>query len=534
MPRLRLGSTRPRCDPPPPVRAHRGQDRAPIDRATFRQSVGARSGLGRGPWATLRGAMREPCGSAPMTSPRSTQRPVCRQGEWAPPVACRRSARYGLCYGPRERRAPNMPERPTPAVPPTIQSAPSGSGITRCGASRSRPRSFGSEKLRPNGETVPRPRRSRCGPLLRRHPERVATCHVWRRGEGGSAPGNGLARGIQSPRARIDTIQVSVHSASSRVFARARRRGHGRACEFLRTTPTGRGPRQCPPDGATRSRRRISSRRFLMDGDGPASGSTQQAVTVVVASRDRPALLDDTLAAIRRTLRPIDRLIVVDSASHDAHSVAEVVGRSNGILMRCDRPGVSRARNAGWRSASTDLIAFTDDDCLPSEGWIETLVETFSGAPAPDFVTGRVVPDGGRGGRVRIDLSVTASEEPASFRNGADVTTIGHGANMAWRRSVLDEIGGFDENLGPGSQLGGGSEDADAFFRALLAGKSARFEPKAVVVHRQWRGRMEQLRSCFGYGVGFGALSVKQRKLRESVHRTVNRPPRSFIPALLR
>ncbi len=271
-----------------------------------------------------------------------------------------------------------------------------------------------------------------------------------------------------------------------------------------------------------------------MDDDGPIPGSAEQAFTVVVASRDRAALLGDTLAAVKRTLRPIDRVIVVDSASHDARAVAAIVEGSGGTLIRCDRPGVSRARNVGWRSASTELVAFTDDDCLPSDGWIETLVEVFSGSPAPDFVTGRVVPDGGRTGRVRIDLSVTVSEEPASFRDGVDVTTIGHGANMAWRRSVLDEIGGFDENLGPGSELGGGSEDADAFFRALLAGKAARFEPKAVVVHRQWRGRRDQLRSCFGYGVGFGALSVKQWKLRESVSRTPDRTPRSGIPLLMR
>jgi len=252
-----------------------------------------------------------------------------------------------------------------------------------------------------------------------------------------------------------------------------------------------------------------------MPNDSPIAPSADLPVTVVVASRDRPHLLRESLAAVERTLRPIDSMVVVDSASRDADAIARITAETSGSLIRCNRPGTSRARNAGWRAASTQLIAFTDDDCLPCEGWIEAIVKAFDQSPPPDIVTGRVLPDAGSNGRVQIALSVITTDEAATFIDGDDVTMMGHGANMAWRRSALENIGGFDEALGPGAMFGAGSEDADAFLRALHAGGLGRFDPRAVVVHRQWRGRLDQLRSCFGYGVGLGALSVKTRRLQD-------------------
>lgn len=242
--------------------------------------------------------------------------------------------------------------------------------------------------------------------------------------------------------------------------------------------------------------------------------SASPPITVVIATRDRIILLRDALEAIRASLRRHDRVIVVDSASQGmgAQDTARAAGAT---VVRCEEPGTCRARNAGWRAATTDVVAFTDDDCLPEPGWVEALSRSFASDSEPDFVTGRIVPDAPTTKRAQLSLSVHLAAEPATFDGDADVETLGHGANMAWRREALERIGGFDELLGPGAPLRA-AEDQDVFWRALRLGCVGRFEPDAVVVHRQWRGRARQLRAYYGYGVGSGAFALKRLELDDT------------------
>ncbi|MDP9181294.1 MAG: glycosyltransferase, partial [Actinomycetota bacterium] len=74
---------------------------------------------------------------------------------------------------------------------------------------------------------------------------------------------------------------------------------------------------------------------------------SRPAVSVVVPTRDRPGFLRSCLAAITPLLGPGDELVVVDSASADRAAVAAEV-TPPAVLVRVERPGASRARNAGW------------------------------------------------------------------------------------------------------------------------------------------------------------------------------------------
>jgi GT2 family glycosyltransferase len=232
------------------------------------------------------------------------------------------------------------------------------------------------------------------------------------------------------------------------------------------------------------------------------------AVTVVVATRDRPVLLAEALAAIGPSLRDEDRLVVVDSASRDPR-VRAVAEASGAKVLRCDQPGACRARNMGIGAASTPVVAFTDDDCLPAPDWVTALSAAFATHPDAAFVTGRITLDEPISGRMQLGLSIHDVTVPAAVDAGSDVSKIGHGANMAWRRADLEALGGFDEGLGPGTRLRA-AEDHDLFWRAVQAGMTGAYDPRAVVRHRQWRGRREQLDTAHGYGVGAGALAVKQ------------------------
>ena len=247
--------------------------------------------------------------------------------------------------------------------------------------------------------------------------------------------------------------------------------------------------------------------------DDPSTASTSIVpTTVVIATRDRPELLKDALEALNRVLRPGDGVIVVDSASKDAAAISQIAYEAGAAVIRCDVPGSSRARNAGWRAASTDVVVFTDDDCLPRAGWLEALETAFDGAPTASFVTGRILPEFTGSPRARLHLAVTSREASTVFNGDDDAADVGHGANMAWRKRALEDLGGFDEGMGPGTALRA-AEDVDAFWRALTRGGSGVFEPGAIVAHRQWRSRAHHLRVCVGYGVGSGALAVKRWRL---------------------
>jgi glycosyltransferase involved in cell wall biosynthesis len=222
---------------------------------------------------------------------------------------------------------------------------------------------------------------------------------------------------------------------------------------------------------------------------------------VVLCTRDRPEFLADALLALASAIAPGDEVVVVDSASTDPR-VAEVARAAGVRIVRCDRPGLSIARNAGIAATTAPIVAFTDDDCRPRSGWTAALRRPFAD-PIVGFVTGAVVADD-TGGAV-----VTVLEgERREFAAETDPIGVGHGANMAFRRTALEGISSFDELLGAGAQFRA-AEDHDAFWRLLAQGWTGAFEPDAVVEHRQWRSRRAALKLEYGYGLGAGAFVTK-------------------------
>src|SRR5919198_4461592 len=109
-------------------------------------------------------------------------------------------------------------------------------------------------------------------------------------------------------------------------------------------------------------------------------------VTVVIPTRDRATRLAAALDALRgQTLAP-ERFetVVVDDGSSDG--TAGVIERATdgGHAVRALRlagDGPAAARNAGWRAASSPLIAFTDDDCEPTATWLESIARAAAANP---------------------------------------------------------------------------------------------------------------------------------------------------------
>jgi len=228
-------------------------------------------------------------------------------------------------------------------------------------------------------------------------------------------------------------------------------------------------------------------------------------VSVIIATRDRSALLAQTLDALATQRWPRDRfeIVVADNGStDDTRSVVEAFAARTAapavLYLYVAEPGKSFAVNAAIGRSRGDLLAFTDDDVLPEPAWIAGLAAAADETGA-DFVAGRIlprwesappawmssamygvlaIPDNG-GARLKIDSG-----------GGAGVMPIG--ANMAVRRRVTDCIGGLRSDLGKLAGTLRTGEDHEFYLRMVHAGFQGVYEPSALVRHWVPRERLER------------------------------------------
>jgi glycosyltransferase involved in cell wall biosynthesis len=230
-----------------------------------------------------------------------------------------------------------------------------------------------------------------------------------------------------------------------------------------------------------------------------------QSFTVVIPTRDRPEQLRACLAALLPGLSAGDECIVVDSASTDP-MVREVASQGEVRYLRCDRPGVNVARNAGWRAAGADLIAFIDDDVRVADDWASSIRSVAASHPAVAFFPGRVaVPPE----HLFVERAVATKDDDRPAVLGPQSRgDLGHSANLVVRRSALERVGGFDDQMGVGSRFKSAPE-LDLFDRLFAEGLMGRFSPELRAWHEQWRGRDQLLRLDWRYGYGAGARLSK-------------------------
>jgi glycosyltransferase involved in cell wall biosynthesis len=230
---------------------------------------------------------------------------------------------------------------------------------------------------------------------------------------------------------------------------------------------------------------------------GPAP--RRQPLTIVIASRNRAKLLNRCLDHVLAGGLGGDEIIVVDSASTN-DDTARVASAHGARYVRLDQPGLSRARNVGWRSARHELVAFTDDDVRVHDGWRDAMSYAL-GAPHNAFVTGWIGLPPEQEGAVDPQPHIVFTEIHRFDCNS--LRFYGAGANVGVRRSALCDVGGFDERLGAGTWFAG-SEDSNLFGRLVAAGHFGEYRPEVRVDHDSWRSRRAWLLQQWGYGKGTG------------------------------
>jgi GT2 family glycosyltransferase len=207
-------------------------------------------------------------------------------------------------------------------------------------------------------------------------------------------------------------------------------------------------------------------------------------VSVVINTLNRCESLERTLVALRdQTYRPFE-VIVVNGPSSDGTEVMLEKFANSARLISCPEARIGLSRNIGAAAAAGKIVAYTDDDAIPRPDWLEALVAGFAD-DSVGAVGGTVfdVPLGRIEWKLctcnRLGAPNTDSPGPIDdyLGRGADPFAYLAGCNMAFRRSALVAVDGFN------SQFAWGYDDVDICCRIIDAGYRIAFVEDAFVSH---------------------------------------------------
>ncbi len=199
----------------------------------------------------------------------------------------------------------------------------------------------------------------------------------------------------------------------------------------------------------------------------------------------------------------------MDNGSSDetAAVVCEFIKTTNvrAIYLFEPTPGKTNGLNTALETATGQILAFTDDDCYPAPDFLSQVWSAFDD-PSVGYIGGRIMLHDPADPPITINESTSPVTFPArSFVCAGCI----QGANMAFRRRVLLDIGGFDPVFGPGA-LFPAAEEIDAVGRASATGWKGEYHPDEVVVrHHHGRKAADAAALWKWYAIGIGAFHMK-------------------------
>ena len=245
------------------------------------------------------------------------------------------------------------------------------------------------------------------------------------------------------------------------------------------------------------------------------------AVSVVVSSYRRAGYLRELVAALDAQ-RPVPggvEVVLVDNGSHDATwatmvGLLEITALPLTVVRVTANRGPGGGRNVGVAVARGELVAFTDDDCLPTPGWVERVAARFRDRTV-DVVQGRVA--------AHPDQEAVMGPWDHTIVVGGP-TPFFETSNVAYRRDALLAVGGFDEDDPLTSQHAGGrafGEDAVLGWRVVQAGGARAWAGDAVVHHRCVPSTYLTLLRTYRWLEGMPGLAERSGVVRASMYHRV-------------
>lgn len=189
-------------------------------------------------------------------------------------------------------------------------------------------------------------------------------------------------------------------------------------------------------------------------------------------------------------------VVVVDDGSPDSSGFQNIINSfSNKTAinyMKNKHAGPAAARNFGVRNSTGKILCFLDDDSLPEKNWLSEIVKLFRESKSVGLVNGQTYSHD-------REASLPLLLEKYVYKKKCWAT-----CNIAYRREVFEEVGGFDESFPDASW-----EDNDLGLRVKWAGYSHIYAEKACVYHPHERTIEEYIKKCLTNGRGAAIFSRK-------------------------
>ncbi|MSP67047.1 MAG: glycosyltransferase [Alphaproteobacteria bacterium] len=221
-------------------------------------------------------------------------------------------------------------------------------------------------------------------------------------------------------------------------------------------------------------------------------------ISVVVCSYNGARTIRDTLEGLARLTYPNYDVIVVNDGSQD--STPAITAEYAVRLISTENRGLSAARNTGCAAATGEIVAYIDDDAYPDPDWLTYLAAAFRRSDHVG-IGGPNLPPPGDG-----SIAECVANAPGGPMQVLITDTLAEhipGCNMAFRKTALDAVGGFD------ARYRAAGDDVDICWRLQERGWTIGFAPAALVWHHRRDSVEVYWRQQKGYGKAEALLAEK-------------------------
>ncbi len=236
----------------------------------------------------------------------------------------------------------------------------------------------------------------------------------------------------------------------------------------------------------------------LYQGPVPPPVANAPKISVVICAYNAERTMDPCLRSLCELNYPNYEVIVVNDGSTDG--TLAISERYPFRIISQTNQGLSVARNVGIEAATGEIVAFTDSDCVADPDWLTYLAYRFvhdgyvavggPNFPPPEEARTAACVAAAPGGPTHVLLNDQVAEHIP-------------GCNMAFRKSILEQIRGFD----PMFRAAG--DDVDVCWRLQNQGYAIGFSPAAVVWHFRRNTVKAYIKQQMGYGKAEALLYVK-------------------------
>ena len=266
------------------------------------------------------------------------------------------------------------------------------------------------------------------------------------------------------------------------------------------------------------------------------SNSIQYPSTSVVIcsyTEERWDLLLNVIASVNAQTLAASQVIVVVDHNVDLYKRLVAAVRDVTLVESTGPRGLSGARNTGVGLATSDIVAFLDDDAVAAPDWLQRLTALYDDTDVL-AVGGRVEPvwQTGRPGHFGEELDWIVGCSHRGLPSVASEVRNVIGANMSFRLQVLQHVGGFNDALGRKGATPLGCEETEICIRASMGEPGARivYEPAALVRHH-----VPPHRGTFRYMLGRSwSEGISKAQVSHVVgHKRALGPERRYVRSVL-